>query len=51
MTDNGRKSLFERLQAGLREGIEHAQGKRTLKTTEVPEIPPEIDAQTLAALR
>ncbi len=46
-----RKSLFERLKTGLEEGIAHARGELTLKTTEVPEAPPEIDAKTLVALR
>ena len=43
-----RKSLFERLKTGLEEGIAHAKGELTLKTTVVPEAPPEIDAKTLA---
>lgn len=46
-----RKPLFERLKAGLEEGMAHAKGELTLKTTEVPEAPPEIDARTLVALR
>jgi putative transcriptional regulator len=46
-----RKPLFDRLKAGLEEGISYSQGKLTLKTVEVPEEPPEIDARTLAALR
>ncbi len=51
MTRKARKPAFERLQAGLAEGIAYAKGERLLKTVEVPEKPPEIDAQTLAALR
>jgi putative transcriptional regulator len=46
-----RKSLFERLKAGLHEGIAHARGELTLKTVDVPDPPPEIDAKTLVALR
>jgi len=46
-----RKPLFERLKAGLEEGIGHAKGELSLKTVAIPEKPPEIDAQTLAALR
>lgn len=51
MTTRQRKPLFERLKQGLEEGIAHAQGEMTLRTVEVPEEPPEIDARTLAALR
>jgi putative transcriptional regulator len=46
-----RKPFFERLQAGLNEGIAHTRGELTLKTIEVPDAPPEIDAKTLTALR
>jgi putative transcriptional regulator len=46
-----RKPFFERLKTGLEEGIAHARGELTLKTVEVPEAPPEIDAKTLVALR
>lgn len=48
---SARKPLFDRLRAGLEEGIAHARGELTLRTVEVPEDPPEIDAATLAALR
>ena len=51
MTAKRRKPLFERLKQGLEEGIAHVQGELTLRTVEVPEEPPEIDAKTLAALR
>jgi putative transcriptional regulator len=51
MTGKVRKPLFERLQAGLKEGIAHAKGELTLKTIKIPEAPPEIDAETLVALR
>ena len=51
MATKTRKPLFERLKVGLEQGIAHAKGELTLKTIEVPEAPPEIDAKTLAALR
>lgn len=51
MSTKPRKGFFERLRTGLEEGIAHARGELTLKTIEVPEAPPEIDAKTLAALR
>lgn len=51
MTTKRRKPLFERLKEGLEEGIAQAQGELTLRSVEVPEEPPEIDAKTLAALR
>lgn len=51
MAKKTRKSFFERLKTGLQEGIAHAKGELTLKTIEVPEPPPEIDAETLVALR
>ncbi|MFM7924479.1 MAG: helix-turn-helix domain-containing protein [Planctomycetaceae bacterium] len=51
MNGTTRKSLFERLQKGLQEGVAHCRGELTLKTVEVPEDPPQIDAATLAALR
>ncbi|HUG19106.1 MAG TPA: helix-turn-helix domain-containing protein [Planctomycetaceae bacterium] len=51
MTNDRRSRLFERLKQGLEEGIQHAKGELTLRTVEVPEEPPEIDAKTLAALR
>ena len=51
MTTKRRKPLFERLKQGLEEGITHVQGELTLRTVEVPEEPPEIDGETLAALR
>ena len=51
MSKKSRKSFFERLQTGLQEGIAHAKGELTLKTIEIPEPPPEIDAKTLVALR
>ncbi len=51
MTTKRRKPLFERLQQGLNEGIAHVRTDLTLRTVEVPEEPPEIDGETLAAMR
>ena len=51
MTEKTRKPLFERLHSGPTEAIAHVRGELTLKTTFVPEPPPEIDAKTLVALR
>lgn len=51
MATKTRKPLFERLKVGLEECIAHAKGELTLRTIEVPEAPPEIDANTLVALR
>jgi putative transcriptional regulator len=51
MSTKTRKPFFERLKSGLEEGIAHARGELTLKTVKVPEPPPEIDAETLVALR
>jgi putative transcriptional regulator len=51
MATKTRKAFFERLKTGLEEGIAHAKGELTLKTVDVPEAPPEIDAKTLVALR
>jgi putative transcriptional regulator len=49
----GRKPLFERLKAGLEEGIRHAKGEITLKTTtlEIPDRPPQVSADELTKLR
>jgi putative transcriptional regulator len=46
-----RKPIFERLKTGLEEAIAHAKGELSLRTIDVPEAPPEIDATTLVALR
>ena len=35
----------------MEEALAHARGELTLKTIEIPEPPPEIDAETLVALR
>ena len=46
-----RKPLFERVKQGLGEGIAWSKGELTLRTVEVPEEPPDVDARTLTALR
>ena len=48
-----RKPLFERLKTGLEEGIRHARGEITLKTTtlEMPDPPPEVRADELTEIR
>jgi putative transcriptional regulator len=51
MATKARKPFFERLKSGLEQGIAHARGELTLKTVELPNVPPEIDAKTLTALR
>jgi len=40
-----RRRFFERVKQGLEEGIAFAQGKITLRTVEIPDDPPEIDAE------
>ena len=44
-------SLFERLQKGLEEGIEHARGKLELKCVELPARPPRVEKEDVIALR
>jgi len=51
MTAKSRKPLFERLQQGLIEAIAFSKSELNLKTVELPDEPPEIDAATLTALR
>jgi len=46
-----RPPLFERLQAGLNEGIQFARGQLNLRITEVPERPPALGAAQVAHLR
>ena len=48
-----RKPLFERLKTGLEEGIRHAKGEITLKTTTLamPDRAPEVGAEEVAKLR
>jgi putative transcriptional regulator len=49
----GRKPRFDRLKTGLEEGIRHAKGEITLKTTtfDLPDRPPEIGTEELTRLR
>ena len=51
MNAKKRPPFFERLKAGLEEVIAHERGEITLKTIVHPDVPPEIDAKTIAALR
>lgn len=51
MATKPRKPLSERIKLGLQEALAHAKGELTLKTTVLPEAPPEIDAPTLIAMR
>ena len=46
-----RPSLFERLKTGLEEGIQFARGELNLRTTEVPDRPPELRASDVLHLR
>jgi putative transcriptional regulator len=46
-----RRPLFQRLRAGLDEGIGHARGELALRTTVLPGRPPEIGPADLTALR
>ncbi len=45
MTDKPRMPFFDRLKASLEEGIAHAKGDMILKTVEVSESSPKIDAK------
>ena len=51
MKTKTRKSFFDRLKRGLQEGISHEQGELSLRTVEIPEDAPDIDGETLAAVR
>jgi putative transcriptional regulator len=46
-----RSSFFEELKAGLEEGIRFACGELNLRTTEVPDQPPEMGAGEVLRLR
>jgi putative transcriptional regulator len=48
---NRHAPLFERLKAGLEEGIRHAHGEIKLRTTVLPDRPPDVSPSELAALR
>src|ERR1700756_3660210 len=54
MRDQRKRLPFaERIRKGLEEAIRHAKGEITLKTTtlELPDPPPEVDAEELTKLR
>lgn len=51
MSSKTRKPLFERLKAGLEEGIAHARGELNLRTITIPDAPPPMDAREVLALR
>ncbi|MEX0717343.1 MAG: helix-turn-helix domain-containing protein [Planctomycetaceae bacterium] len=46
-----RQPLAARLAKSLEEGIRHANGEVELKTVEMPQEPPEVDAYTVLRLR
>jgi len=46
-----RRPLFDRLQSGLEEGIQHLKGERNLRTTILPDPPPHVSPADLTALR
>jgi len=50
-TLTARKSLAERLKAGLQEGIQYAQGKINLRTAEIPQAPPKFSSKSVVMLR
>jgi putative transcriptional regulator len=50
-TSTARKSLAERLKAGLREGIQYAQGKIDLRSVEIPQAPPKFSSKSVMRLR
>ena len=46
-----RQPLFQRLKAALEEGIQFARGELTLRTTAVPDRPPDFGARDVLRLR
>lgn len=48
---SSRQPLAARLAKSLEEGIRHAKGEVDLKTIEMPQEPPEVDAETVLRLR
>lgn len=46
-----KKDLFQELVASAREALEHAQGKRALRTTELPAPPTPMTAAEIRAVR
>jgi putative transcriptional regulator len=45
------KGLYKRLVDGLQEGLEYVRGELDLRTTEIPERPPEMTAKDIVRLR
>ena len=46
-----RKDLFRELMASAREAVEHAQGKRALRTTVLPDEPAPMSSTEIRAMR
>ena len=44
-------ALFEKLTAGLKQGVEHARGERELRETVFPSPPPAVSAERVKAVR
>lgn len=44
-------TVFEQVRAGLHQGIEHARGQLTLRTTRLPAPPPPMSRHKVARLR
>jgi putative transcriptional regulator len=51
MKKSAEPGLFKRLKAGLEDGIRFARGELNLRTTEIPERPPELEAPDIVGLR
>jgi putative transcriptional regulator len=51
ITKSKRKSLAERLKAGLGEAIQFAKGELTLRTVQLPAPPPAMPAAEITSLR
>jgi len=49
--DYEKMSVFEQIQQGLQEGIAHARGKLSLKTTTMPKPAPKLTKKRVAAIR
>jgi putative transcriptional regulator len=50
-TTKAKPSLFERLKGGLEESIEYADGNTNLRTTVVPDAPPDVSGTDVVAIR
>jgi putative transcriptional regulator len=51
MSTTARRPLAERLRGGLEEGLRHARGEISLRTTQVPERPPQVAAPDVVRIR